>query len=167
MNEIRAAREDDFAAVRGLLAESALVYEDLTPTNLDTFVVIPAKGDVPPLTAVAGLETFRGSREGLLRSVAVSLALRRRGVGASLVAAVEAKARMLGHRAALAADDHGPGLFPAARVRGRRARGCPGSCAAIKRVQGSLSDECHLPQQTALIHVIHCVFSSGTTVSFF
>ena len=28
MNEIRAAKEDDFAAVRGLLAESALVYED-------------------------------------------------------------------------------------------------------------------------------------------
>ena len=96
MNEIRAAREDDFAAVRGLLAESALVYKDLTPTNLDTFVVIPAKGDVPALIAVAGLETFRGSREGLLRSVAVSLALRRRGVGASLVAAVEAKARMFG-----------------------------------------------------------------------
>lgn len=96
MNEIRAAKEDDFAAVRGLLAESALVYEDLTPTNLDTFVVIPAKGGVPALIAVAGLETFQGSREGLLRSVAVSLALRGRGVGASLVVAIEAKARMLG-----------------------------------------------------------------------
>ncbi len=96
MNEIRAAREDDFAAVCRLLAESALVYEDLTPANLDTFVVIPMGGDGPSLAAVAGLETFRESREGLLRSVAVSLALRRRGVGASLVAAVEAKARMLG-----------------------------------------------------------------------
>ena len=85
MNEIRAAKAEDFAAVRGLLADSTLVYEDLTPANLDTFVVIPTEGDVPALAAVAGLETFQGGREGLLRSVAVSPALRRRGVGASLV----------------------------------------------------------------------------------
>ncbi len=98
MNEIRAAKEDDFAAVRGLLANSALVYEDLTPASLGTFAVIPTGGDVPALTAVAGLETFQGSREGLLRSVTVSPALRGRGLGASLVAAVEAKARMLGLR---------------------------------------------------------------------
>ena len=96
MNEIRAAREDDFAAVRGLLADSALVYEDLSPASLGTFVVIPARGGVSALVAVAGLETLPGRRDGLLRSVAVSPALRGHGMGASLVAAVEAKARILG-----------------------------------------------------------------------
>lgn len=95
MNEITAAKAEDYAAVRGLLADSVLVYEDLTPANLDTFLVIPTGGDVPALAAVAGLETFQGGREGLLRSVAVSPALRGRGVGASLVTAVEAKARVL------------------------------------------------------------------------
>ena len=96
MNEIRAAKAEDYAAVRGLLADSALVYEDLTSANLDTFVVIPSEDDIPALAAVAGLETFQGSREGLLRSVAVSPDLRGCGVGISLVAAVEAKSRMLG-----------------------------------------------------------------------
>lgn len=96
MNEIRAAKAEDFAAVRGLLADNALVYEDLTRASLDAFVVVSTEGDVLPVTAVAGLETFAGGREGLLRSVTVSPALRGRGVGASLVAAVEAKARMLG-----------------------------------------------------------------------
>ena len=95
MNEIRAAKAEDYAAVRGLLTDSGLVYEDLTPASLGTFIVIPTEGDVPALAAVAGLETFQGGREGLLRSVAVSPALRGRGVGASLVAAVEAKARIL------------------------------------------------------------------------
>ena len=31
MNKIRAASKDDFMAVRALLVDSALVYEDLTP----------------------------------------------------------------------------------------------------------------------------------------
>ncbi len=96
MNQIREAREDDFPAVRGLLAENALVYEDLISESLDTFVVIPTEGDVLALAAVAGLETFEGGREGLLRSVAVGPALRGCGAGASLVAAVETKARLLG-----------------------------------------------------------------------
>ena len=62
MNRIRQARAEDFAQVLGLLADNALVYEDLTAVNLDTFVVIPAEGDNFPLVAVAGLETFHGSR---------------------------------------------------------------------------------------------------------
>ena len=96
MDEIRAANEDDFAAVRSLLADSALVHEDLTPASLDTFVVVPARDDPAVLAAVAGLETLEDGREGLLRSVAVSPTLRGHGVGASLVAAIEAKARTLG-----------------------------------------------------------------------
>ena len=47
---------------------------------------------------MAGLETFQGGRDGLLRSVAVSPALRGRRVGANLVAAIEIKARTLGLR---------------------------------------------------------------------
>lgn len=96
MNAIRPARAHDFAAVRGLLADSALVYEDLTPANLDHFVVLPTEEDAAALAAVAGLETFQESQEALLRSVAVSPSLRKHGIGASLVAAVEATARVLG-----------------------------------------------------------------------
>ena len=96
MNAIRPAREHDFAAVRGLLADSALVYEDLTPASLDTFVVLPTEENASVLAAVAGLETFQGGQEGLLRSVAVSPSLRKHGMGTSLVAAVEAMARVLG-----------------------------------------------------------------------
>lgn len=96
MNAIRAARADDFGAVRRLLADNVLIYEDLTPANLETFVVVPAQASPTVLDAVAGLQIFPGSREGLLRSVAVSAALRGRGVGGSLVDAIEAKARTLG-----------------------------------------------------------------------
>lgn len=94
MNAIRPAREHDFAAVLGLLADSALVYEDLTPASLDTFIVLPTEEEASALAAVAGLETFQGSQEGLLRSVAVSPSLRKHGMGTSLVAAVEATARL-------------------------------------------------------------------------
>lgn len=99
MNTIRPARPEDFAAVRALLTDSALVYQDLTPKELSTFVVIPAEGDLSTLAAVAGLEAFPESKEGLLRSVAVVPALRGQGIGMILVADIERLARAAGlHR---------------------------------------------------------------------
>ncbi len=45
MNTIRAATQEDFVAVRSLLAESGLVHEDLTPAHMAGFVVIPAQAN--------------------------------------------------------------------------------------------------------------------------
>ena len=98
MNQIREAREEDEAAIRTLLADNTLIHQDLTSASLRAFVVIPAESDHRALAGVAGLETFVGERDGLLRSVAVSAALRGRGVGKNLVAAIEGKAGKLGVR---------------------------------------------------------------------
>ena len=98
MNTIRAATPEDFVAVRGLLAESGLVHEDLTPAHMAGFVVIPAQENSSSLVAVAGVEIFPDADEGLLRSVAVAPSLRKQGVGAGLVRAVEKRAGELGLR---------------------------------------------------------------------
>jgi amino-acid N-acetyltransferase len=95
MNEPRAAEEEDFAAIRALLAENTLVHEDLTPASLDNFVVVPLEENLSRVAAVAGLELFYGDKEGLLRSLAVCPSLRGRGLGVSLVASIEARAREL------------------------------------------------------------------------
>jgi len=97
MNTIRKARVEDFAAVHNLLAESESVCDDLTLGHLMGFVVIPAE-DGSSLAAVASVETFPHSEDGLLRSVAVASALRGRGVGTALVSAVETRSLALGLR---------------------------------------------------------------------
>ena len=98
MNSIREATQEDFSAIAGLLAESGLVHEDLTPAHMAGFMVIPAQGKSSSLVAVAGVETFPDANEGLLRSVAVAPALRGQGVGATVVCAVEKRAATLGLR---------------------------------------------------------------------
>lgn len=99
MNKIRAAKPDDFTAVRALLAEHELIHTDLGPANMESFVVVPAHDHSASVAAVAGAEIFPGdAEEGLLRSVAVRAALRGHGIGANLVAAVEERARSVGIR---------------------------------------------------------------------
>ena len=98
MNEFRIANEGDFLAVRGLLAFNGLVHEDLTPEHLRSFLLLVSPHDPTVLDAVGGLETFSGSEDGLLRSVAVHPAMRRRGVGKRLVATLETWAREKGIR---------------------------------------------------------------------
>lgn len=111
MNMIRAATQANFAAVRGLLAESGLVHEDLTPAHMTGFVVIPAQENPFSLVAVAGVEIFPDVNEGLLRSVAVAPALRRQGAGKSLVCAVEKQAGTLGLRRLWLLTTTAPGFF--------------------------------------------------------
>ena len=57
MYGIRAAREDDLAAVCRLRVESAPVHEDLAPAKLDPFVVILAGGEVSALAVVVPEQT--------------------------------------------------------------------------------------------------------------
>ena len=96
MNEFRVANEGDFPAVRGLLAANGLVHEDLTPERLRLFLLLTSPHDPTVPGAVGGLESFAGSDEGLLRSVAVHPELRRKGVGKCLVATLESWAREKG-----------------------------------------------------------------------
>ncbi len=98
MNMIRAGTPEDFAAVCALLSESALVHEDLTPGQMAGFMVLPSQESSSSLDAVAGVETFPGANEGLLRSVAVVPELRGKGVAKGLVSAVEERAGTLGLR---------------------------------------------------------------------
>ena len=98
MKMIRTGTPEDFAAVCALLSESALVHEDLTPGHMAGFVVLPSQESASSLDAVAGMETFPGANEGLLRSVAVAPELRGRGVAKGLVSAVEERASTLGLR---------------------------------------------------------------------
>ena len=98
MDEFRVANEEDFPAVRGLLASNGLVYEDLTSEHLHLFLLLVAPDDPTVLQAVGGLEAFSGSEDGLLRSVAVHPELRGQGVGKCLVATLETWAREKGIR---------------------------------------------------------------------
>ena len=98
MNTIRPGTPEDFAAFCGLLTENGLVHEDLTPAHMAGFLIIPAQEGSSFLGAVAGVETFPGADEGLLRSVAVVPALRGKGVAKGLVSALEKRAGTLGLR---------------------------------------------------------------------
>ena len=89
MDEFRVANEGDFSAVRGLLAANGLVHEDLTPEHLRMFLLLESPHNPTVLGAVGGLESFPGSEDGLLRSVAIRPELRGRGMGKCLVATLE------------------------------------------------------------------------------
>jgi amino-acid N-acetyltransferase len=95
MTKLRKARESDFAAICSLLGSNELVHEDLTPQKMATFLVLPVQENSSSLVAVAGLETFPQSDEGLLRSVAVVPTLRGQGIGVTLVRAIETLGRSL------------------------------------------------------------------------
>lgn len=88
--EIRAGRPPDLGAVLALLSKAALPTAGV-PGGLDHYVVAELGGD---LVAVAGLEPY--GTAGLLRSVAVSAALRGSGVGTALVERIAADAAARG-----------------------------------------------------------------------
>lgn len=111
MNTIRTATPEDFPAIRSLLTESGLVHEDLTPAHMADFVVAPVQEGSSSLVAVAGVQTFPNSGEGLLRSVAVASALWRQEMGTRLVSAVEKRASELGLRRLWLLTTTAPGFF--------------------------------------------------------
>jgi amino-acid N-acetyltransferase len=81
----------DPAALVALLAVSGLPVDDLAPGHRVRFL---AAGPSAAPEGVVGLELF--GEVGLLRSLAVAVPARGRGLGAALVAAAEAAAREAG-----------------------------------------------------------------------
>ena len=86
MIEIRHPRASDFALIRQLLIDANLPVDDFTPEHL-AFI---ASDDEQPFAAI-GCE--RMGDTWLLRSLVVAEEHRSRGLGARLVAALEADAR--------------------------------------------------------------------------
>ena len=86
MIEIRRPRESDFASVRQLLIDANLPIDDFIPKHL-AFI---ACDDGEPVGAI-GCERFGDAW--LLRSVVVAQGHRSHGLGAKLVAALEADAQ--------------------------------------------------------------------------
>lgn len=89
MIEIRLPLESDYAPVKKLLASARLPLDDFVPEHI-AFV---ASDDDRPVGAI-GREAF--GKMWLLRSLVVSRGQRSRGLGARLVAALEALAREQG-----------------------------------------------------------------------
>lgn len=89
-----AATPGDAPAIRALLEASGLPTSDLSSMLLEGFLVLRESG---VLTAVGGLEWV--DDEVLLRSVAVAQGVRGSGIGKTLVAALELRARQRGARA--------------------------------------------------------------------
>ena len=89
MIEIRRSRESDFASIRQLLIDANLPADDFVPEHL-AFI---ASDDEQPVAAI-GCERFGDTW--LLRSLVVGEGQRSRGLGAKLVAALEADAREQG-----------------------------------------------------------------------
>lgn len=87
--EIRHPRESDFAPVRQLLIDAGLPVDDFVPEHL-AFV---ARDNEQPVAAI-GCEKL--GDVWLMRSLVVAEGQRSRGLGAKLVAALEADAREQG-----------------------------------------------------------------------
>ena len=86
--EIRPAQASDLAVAKEWLSGEGLPTEDLTVDHMDTFIVATQAGKP---VGMIGIEKF--SNIGLLRSLVVDEAGRSAGLGARLVAALEANAR--------------------------------------------------------------------------
>lgn len=78
---IRAARPDDFPAIRALLVAQGLPADDVTAGDAQRFYV--AAGSDDTLLGCAAIEPY--GADALLRSVAVATNAQRRGLGAALV----------------------------------------------------------------------------------
>ncbi len=89
MNYIFATR-DNQTEIKRLLAENDLHHEDITPPMLNHFLL---GFDGPCLVGVVGLEIK--SRSALLRSLAVDVKFRSRGIATELVRRIEDYARSL------------------------------------------------------------------------
>lgn len=90
--ELRAARENDRAAIEGLLRANDLPIEDLGDADVDFIVAV----DGDALSGVGGLE--RHGDVALLRSLAVVPDRRGSGLGSRLVQALEAQVEASGIR---------------------------------------------------------------------
>jgi amino-acid N-acetyltransferase len=86
--ELTLARPGDEAQVKELLAECELPSQDITSAHLEHFWVLR---DGPRLVGVVGLEFL--DSVALLRSLAVPVGYRGRGIGSQLTQAAEAYAR--------------------------------------------------------------------------
>lgn len=88
---IRTAREEDWPAIRHLLAEAGLPSDDLDAAATGGFLVAQDPAAPPPgVAGVIGLQVF--GRCGLLRSLVVAADRRGSGLGSELVAALEEQA---------------------------------------------------------------------------
>ncbi len=88
---VRDARQNDWQDVRTLLDEAGLPVADLGPEHLVDFLVAERSGTSQSETlGIIGLQRF--NQVGLLRSLVVSEADRKSGLGRRLVSAVEANA---------------------------------------------------------------------------
>jgi len=88
--KILPAQQDDWSAIRTMLTAVTLPVADLGPDRLQDFLV--ARDDVTgrAVSGIIGLERY--GEIGLLRSLVVAPEERRSGLGASLVAALQARA---------------------------------------------------------------------------
>jgi amino-acid N-acetyltransferase len=85
------ATRDDMPAIIALLKSSGLPYQDITPAHLDDFLLAVDGGK---LVGVVGLERY--GCDALLRSLGVHPDRRGAGLGAQLVATIEAHAGRTG-----------------------------------------------------------------------
>jgi amino-acid N-acetyltransferase len=90
---IRAARAKDHATCIALLHQANLPVDDIESGRMTEFMVAESGSAI---VGLVGLEHYESS--GLLRSLVVSDAARRLGIGARLLAALESRARKLGIR---------------------------------------------------------------------
>lgn len=91
MVSIRPATPADLPAVLGLLKDSGLPWQDVTPAHLDHFLLAVEDGAI---IGSAGLE--RHGSDALLRSLAVASTHRAGGLGTRLAQAIEQDARSSG-----------------------------------------------------------------------
>ena len=99
-------KRPDREGALALLRDAALPTEDLSDAHMEDFFYC---GDARAPFGVVGLE-FLGS-DALLRSLAVTSACRRHGLGATLVAVAESHARLQGARAVYVLTTTAEGFF--------------------------------------------------------
>lgn len=106
MTQIRAARADEWEAIKQLLASASLPTDDLTPASISMFSVYENDSRIGGAIAIES----RG-QDGLLRSLVVAPSSRHAGIGRSLVAHAEGAARAQGFRALYLLTDSAAEFF--------------------------------------------------------
>lgn len=106
MSGIRSARSDEWKAIAELLAAASLPIDDLSAASLPMFSVW---ADKEMLSGIIAVE--RRGDSGMLRSLVVTPAARRSGLGRALVAHAEGEARALGLRSLYLLTDSAEQFF--------------------------------------------------------